>query len=256
MALLGPLVAMAHEPLFGLGPHTIYQYGLGIESQMEQRESGWSNQLELIYGVTPEWAVTLAAPYLFATRIRSAGFGDISLRSKYRIYRDDRPGASNQAALHLGIKFPTGSKTNFRGSGSTDVLLGISMGRESIRHYYFAALRYQRNGTSDGMHRGNILRYDAAYGIRPWQLQYLQPDAVFLLELNGEWLGRDSRNRRTLSSTGGHIINLSPGLLFSYRNIMIKSGVKIPVKSFLNGEQPKPEPEYVFGLEFHLPPLF
>jgi hypothetical protein len=27
--------AYSHEPLFGLGPHTIYQYGVALESEYE-----------------------------------------------------------------------------------------------------------------------------------------------------------------------------------------------------------------------------
>jgi len=36
---------------------------------------------------------------------------------------------------------------------------------------------------------------------------------------------------------------------------MIKGGVKIPVLENLNGLQEKPEPEFVFGIEFHMPPF-
>ncbi|MFQ5583230.1 MAG: hypothetical protein ACE5GL_02190, partial [Calditrichia bacterium] len=57
----------AHEPLFGLGPHTTFQNGYGLESELEKNEFGWANHLELLYGITPDWAVTAAIPYLNAS---------------------------------------------------------------------------------------------------------------------------------------------------------------------------------------------
>lgn len=245
----------SHEPLFGLGPHTIYQYGYALESEFEKGEHGWSNYLEFLYGVTPDFAVTLAAPYLFAEKDRSAGFGDVTLRSKFRFFRADAPGASNQAALHAGVKFPTGSQEAHRGSGTTDYFFGASFGHESRRHYFFAGVRYQVNGSTDELSRGNDFEYDVAYGIRPCKLEYLHPDLVFLLEMNGEVIGRNSSGRNPDRDSGGSVISLAPGLLLSYRNVMLKAGVKIPVIKNLNGVQEDPGSEVVLGLEFHMPPL-
>ncbi len=248
-------LSYSHEPLFGLGPHTIYQHGYALETEFEKGEHGWADHLELMYGLTPDWAVTLAAPYLFADDDRSAGFGDLTLRSKFRFFRADAPGASNQAALHAGVKFPTGSQGGHRGSGTTDYFVGASFGHESRRHYFFAGVRYQVNGNIDELSRGNNFEYDVAYGIRPWKLEYLHPDPVFLLEVNGEVMGRDSFGGSSDPNSGGRVISLSPGLLFSYRNVMFKAGVKIPVIKNLNGVQDDPGTEVVFGLEFHMPPL-
>ena len=36
MLILFPIMSMAHEPLFGLGPHTMYKYGFALESEFEQ----------------------------------------------------------------------------------------------------------------------------------------------------------------------------------------------------------------------------
>ncbi len=246
----------AHEPLFGLGPHTIYQYGFALESEVEKGDHGWANHVELLYGITPDWAVTLAAPYLFENDDRRAGWGDLSLRSKFRFYRKDMPGASNQAALHAGVKFPTGEREENRGSGTTDYFVGLSVGRESRRHYFFAGARYQVNGVIDNLGRGNQFEFDAAYGIRPWKLEYRQPDTVFLVEFIGELMEKNFQNNQSVINSGGNIFSIAPGLLFSYRNVMLKAGIKIPLLENLNGEQETPDTEYVFGLELHLPPLF
>lgn len=166
------------------------------------------------------------------------------------------PGASLQAALHSGVRFPTGDRQMNRGSGATDYFLGASLGYESRRHYFFAGTRYQINQTVNELERGNRLEFDLAYGIRPYKLEYLQPDPVLLVEFVGETTGKDRSNGVSDVNSGGSVISIVPGFLFSYRNVMLKAGIKIPIINKLNGRQESPDPEYVMGLEFHLPPLF
>ncbi len=36
-----PGMADAHEPLFGLGPHTVGKYSWALESEFERGEHGW-----------------------------------------------------------------------------------------------------------------------------------------------------------------------------------------------------------------------
>ena len=246
LLLLTPLPA--HEPLFGLGPHTIYEGGYAFESEIESEAGSYTNHFELLYGITPDWAVTIALPYVFD----SNGFGQTTLRTKYRFFRQDLKGGSRQAALHTGIILPTANS----GNNVSDYFAGVSIGYESRRHYFFSSVRYRYNSSSVNMERGNVLKYDVAYGIRPWLLHYLRPDPVFLIEFNGYLMDKNIVNKTTVQNSGGSVLSLSPGLLFSYRNIMLKAGLKIPVYNGLNGQQPAPNITYVAGLEFHFPPLY
>jgi len=248
LALLLFTPLLAHEPLFGLGPHTIYEGGYAFESEIESEAGSLTNQFELLYGVTPDWAITIALPYAFD----SNGFGRSVLRTKYRFYRKDMKGASRQAALHTGIILPKGNTLN----NVTDYFAGVSIGYESRRHYFFSSVQYRYNNTSANLERGNVLKYDVAYGIRPWLLHYLRPDPVFLIEFNGYFMDKNVFNKITIQNSGGSVLSLSPGLLFSYRNIMLKAGLKIPVYNGLNGKQSAPDITYVAGLEFHFPPLY
>jgi len=239
-------ISRAHEPLFGLGPHTIYKYGYALESELEKSAEGWTNHLELLYGLTPDWAITATLPLQLEN---NHTVGNVSLRTKYRFYRQDLTGASKQAALHAGVFLPSQKAVN-----ATDFFVGLSYGYESRRHYFFSGLRYRFNGNTKRFKRPDKWLFDVAYGIRPWLLEYLQPDPVFLLELNGESLtSRDGSNASTVQKKN-FLISLSPGLLFSYRNLMFKAGAKIPVFSSLKS-QTLPAVEYVLGLEFHFPPL-
>ncbi|MFQ5630758.1 MAG: cation transporter, partial [bacterium] len=158
-------------------------------------DHGWANHLELIYGLTPDWAMTVVTPYQFGEENKPSGFGDLILRTKYRFFRNDMRGASSQAALHAGIKFPTGDADKSLGSGTTDFFVGASFGYESRRHYFFTGARFHRNGIHTGLDRGDAVRFNLAYGIRPWQLEYQQPDPVFIVEVNGSILGKNRSNK-------------------------------------------------------------
>jgi hypothetical protein len=247
--------AAAHEPLFGLGPHTVGKYSWALESEFERGERGWFNNYELLYGIAPDFAVTAVLPYVFSQQGRKAGFGDFVLRGKYRFLRVDFLNGSKAFALHWGIKFPTGSRSELRGSGALDAFGGLSFGLESRKHYAFADIRYQIRGAVDNIERANVLNFDAAYGIRPWKLEYLQPDLVILGEILGEAAGKNSVDSIDDANSGGFVLSFAPGILFSYRNMMFKGGVKFAVLENLNGLQEKPDPEFVFAVEFHMPPF-
>lgn len=247
----------AHEPLFGLGPHTIYQYGLGLETEVERHEHGFAVNAEAIYGLTPDLAVTLVVPWVRRSEqgLVAQGLGDLSLRAKWRAFRRDFPGGQDALALHAGVQTPTGDDRAVLplGTGATDVFGGISAARESRRWYYFGDLRYRINRTgTNGLNRGDVFAYDAAWGVRPVRARYDQPDLVLLVEANGTIAGKATRQGITNSDTGGHVLAVSPGFLFSIRNMMVKGGVNIPVLWNLNGVQETPETEIVFGVEFHL----
>ena len=72
--------ARAHEPLFGLGPHTIWKYGYAVETKANIRDDGWVNQTELLYGITPDMAVTVGIPVAFPEGNYGSGIGDVSAR--------------------------------------------------------------------------------------------------------------------------------------------------------------------------------
>ena len=252
--------AAAHEPLFGLGPHSIGKYSWSLESGVEGGDDGWANAYELAYGLTPDITVTAALPYLFETgtfetAYRPAGLGDLAVRAKYRFLRRDVLNASNAFALHGGLTFPTASQSAGRSSGARDYLVGLSFGHEGRGDYAFAGVRYRINGAHEELDRGDVLKIDAAYGIRPWKLEYLQPDTVFLVEVLGRVSARSSLGGVDDPSSGGRTISLAPGILFSYRNVMLKAGVKIPVVVDLNGFQDRPGVQFVFAVDIHMPPF-
>lgn len=252
----GRSTVQAHEPLFGVGPHTLFRNGLGLEMEVDVEDGRLSFQNEAIYGVTADLAVTLAAPWVRKDGGNGveSGLGDISLRGKWRFFRRDYPGGQDALALVFGLKLPTGNDDldMALGTGSTDFFGGIAAGHESRRWYYFGDLRYRVNTSANRLKRGNVMFYDVAWGVRPIRSGYERPDLVLLVEANGRTAGVAESGGVEIQNTGGRRLSISPGFLLSIRNVMFKGGVNIPVSWRLNGVQEDPETAVVIGFEFHL----
>lgn len=261
--------ACAHEPIFGLGPHTIYKGGVGIEVEFEGEESSGAGEdekeyvlhNEIIYGVKADFSVTLAVPYIIEREAKaggiensSSGLGDVSLRGKYRFWRRDAPGVQDAAALILGIKVPSGDddKTPHLGSGSTDFLFALAAARESLKWYYFGDIRYRLNTEDGGIEKGDMFFADLAAGVRPWPTEYYRPDLVLIAELNWETIMSDDLDGVDIEDSGGDRLFFSPSFFFTYRNLAVKGGVQIPIHQDLNGEQPEVNYRFKLAAELHL----
>ncbi len=247
--------AWAHDPIFGLGPHTLFKDGVEIhvgyfrEKAGDEREQKYG--LALKYGITADWTVGIEAPYLDLTEPGASvsGRGDVALTTKYRFWRNDLPGAQEAAAVSLGVILGGTGDEDVAHDESTDAILGLSYGYEGRKWYRWAAVRYRANGEDDqGLRRGNKLLLDLVGGIRPRPYGYYEPDWVWMLELNGEFTDHAERNGQRLADTGGDQWFLSPGLMWTYRNYAIKTGVQLPIAQDLNGIQE--EVDYRFTLEF------
>lgn len=270
IGLSWPPVGLAHEPIFGLGPHTIFRGGVGIEMELEhERETGLEEveratalHTELLYGLTDNLALTLAVPAFLGrhqerqqTVVSASGLGDVALRVKYRFWRRDLLGTQDSAAVVMGVKFPTGRDTALPrlGSGSTDFLFGLAAARESRRWYFFGDIRYRYNTTgSERQRAGDGFFVDIAVGIRPWLTEYYQPDLVLLVELNAETRFRSRRDGQIIPDSGSQQWFLSPGFFFTYRNWAVKGGVQIPVLQRVRGNHPEADVRLALAVEVHL----
>ncbi len=169
--LLLASVADAHEPVFSVGPETIYQGGVGVEVGSNFETAGSKQEYgldyELIYGVTSKIALTLEVPQVARQETDNgseSGVGDLVLRGKYRFWTRDRLNSSDKASLILGVKVPTGKHGGDAplGSGSTDPLFGLSLGHESRTWYGFGTFRYLLRANHDGVDLGDRILYDLA----------------------------------------------------------------------------------------------
>jgi hypothetical protein len=174
----------------------------------------------------------------------SSGLGDAILLGQLRVLGDDD--APWQAALFAGLKVPTGAthvldgngerfETEHQpGTGSWDPLLGLAVSRRFERISLDASLLYQVSTTGAQATRlGNRAQYGlgVAYslGPRPHHHEHEHEQehghehghghdhhdglaADLVLELNGEWEGRQRVGGAVEAESGGHVVYLSPGL--------------------------------------------
>ena len=256
--LLSP--ALAHEPVFSLGPETIFEGGVGVEAEFDfEDEAGEKLSLmnyEIIYGLRDYLSLTLSVPHILEREDEgqsSSGLGDIELRAKYRFYKKDMLGAQHKITGILGVKAPTGDKDArpALGTGTTDVLFGATYGYESRTWYHFLTTRFRYRTESGNRDPGNRLFTDGALGYRPWRREYLEWDFVALLETNFELEFKDEFRGAVLPDAGGNRLWLGPTGLLSYRNIMFKGGIQFPVYDDQNGDQHDSKLRAVFAIEYH-----
>ncbi len=259
-AVLASVPARAHEPVFGIGPETIYRGGVGVELELERDdlrdEEEWVAELELLYGATADLSLTLEVPTLLDRSPAAAetrGLGDVLLRGKYRFWRSDRLGSSRKASILFGVKAPTGRHHGRRrlGTGTVDFLAGLTAAYESRRWYAFGTVRGLLRTSHGGFEPGDRIALELAGGIRPRLSGYREPDLVVLLEGNGVAEGTARRNGRRLRNTGGFVGWLGPTALLSHRNWMLKLGLQIPVASSLHGGRDRPRHRSIAAVEYH-----
>ncbi|GMQ99760.1 MAG: hypothetical protein BMS9Abin18_0585 [Zetaproteobacteria bacterium] len=268
LLLAMPRNAMAHDPVFGLGPHTIYEGGVEITPEFDVSQSASTRGQDLTflkaaYGINADWTAGIELPWTFKENVsdQANGLGDLRLFTKYRFWRKDSPGVQESVAALLKVKFdtskqganpaPTVAKPAL-GTGTADVVLGLTYGYESLKWYRWASIRYRRNGHSSGKKVGDKVLVDLVAGWRPTMPEYLKPDMVWLLELNGEYGRRGSLDNVSLVNDGGTELFLSPGFMWTVRNFAVKAGVQLPVFSNLNGVQTKTDYRAKLELEWHL----
>jgi len=259
LAVLFVSPAVAHDPVFALGPHVLFKGGVEIAPQVitanDEDDRDTETSVELTYGLTGDWAAGMELPYVDKSGINdNSGFGDIKLFTKYRFWRRDSLGVQQSAAVLAKVKFDTNAGgLPPLGSGSTDGIFGLAYGYESRKWYRWVSARYRINGeNSMGLQSGNKLFIDLVGGIRLNPTAYDEPDTVWMLELNGEYTERSGLQGVSVSNSGGTEWFISPGIFWTLRNFAVKAGVQIPLASDLNGNQPDTDYRARLVLEWHL----
>ncbi len=251
---LRPRVALGHDPVFGLGPHTLFKGGVEVHIGLDRAQGGVQEEtvgrLELAYGLTGDWSLRAELPYVDRDQ-GTSGLGDVALATKYRFWRHDRLGVQETASVLGKLKLDSAGRA--RGTDSTDTIVGLAYGYESRKWYRWAALRYRFNGeTSARLDRGDKVLMDLVGGIRFKPSSYLEPDWVWMVELNGERSARDQLQGRSVRDSGGSQWFLSPGVMWTLRNFAIKGGVQFAVASRLHGNQADTDYRARLELEWHL----
>jgi hypothetical protein len=199
--------------------------------------------LNVDFAITPKWNVAVDLPLVMrdhthtfdsflpdAPFVQQAKFnqpGDVRVLGKYRF---DAAGHHSGSGMSIGIKLPTGAidktmtppdpadpatpyaleRSAQPGTGSTDLLLGAYYHRdiEDSPWGWFASGQYQGAvNTRDEYRPGDTLNLDLGTHYP------FAPTITGLLQLNAQIKERDSGLNANPAS-GGHSLNLSPGLSF------------------------------------------
>lgn len=262
-----------HNPIFGLGPQTIWKGGFGLEIQGEvARWKGRADEellalhAEIMYGLTRDLTLTAAMPIVQRKSVSglvpgtgqvsrdATGVGDAMIGAKWRIFHRFSGPTQYHAALLGGVKLPLGSRATEPplGSGSTDFIGGATASRDGLRYYLWTSALVKLNGEASDRRRGNEFRYDAAGGIRPWIPSYTGFDLLLLVEFNGVTAARNVVHGVVQPGTGGTILAFSPGFWLTHRNLALKAGVKLPFYQALGTDEAELDFTTVLAFEFHI----
>jgi hypothetical protein len=201
-----PCSVDAHEPVFSPGPHTLYEGGIStsVGSSIASTGDGEPNiglSAGAVYGLTADLNLAVGVPVAVSRQTHDGeltGVGDSVFQVKWRPWKSMAKGRIDALSLIGAVKLPTGHHDLSR--GNTGFVVGATAAREHQRYYVFGSVRYttQTVGTG-GVKPGDVFQYDVATGVRPFILEYDQPDAVVLVELNG----RTSRPSQGISGGSG-----------------------------------------------------
>jgi hypothetical protein len=269
----GSAPPLRHNPIFGLGPQTIWRGGVGISLEAEATRASSAIEVkdqavhaELLYGVMEDLSLTLALPLVRRKSERglvpganqvnrdATGVGDAVMRAKWRFFHRFNGPTQYQAAIIGGVKVPlasTGSSPPL-GSGSTDFLGGATISRDGLRYYLWTSALVRANGEAFGTKRGNQYRYDAAIGVRPWIPSYTGVDPLLLLEFNGVTAARNVVDGVAQAQTGGTVLAVSPGFWLTRRNWALQGAIKLPIYRAVRGSLPQFDYTFIVKIETHM----
>lgn len=223
-------IVSAHEPIYGLGPETLPKHLNAIELGSSFLQNKTEFELSYGFGITQNWTVRIDFPF-------NSGLGNIVFRNKYALFRKTSPGIMKRLTAISVLKLPTAE------NNKTVATLGIANGYESRKWYYFSDISYSLTKINGREQISNFIKYNLVGGIRPKKTEYLKPDLVLLIELNGQY------TEKSYKKSGGNDIALAPGFLLSYRNIMIKAGIQFGV--FASKYVSKKETNALISIEYH-----
>ena len=235
----------------------------------------------LDYNHDMHWGVTLQLPYVMRNHTHSIGdpnpalvgfesfdaksVGDIKLIGRYRWNLDTAVGSS--LGVRLGFKLNTGKKDFViqqtgllpgemalqPGNGSTDAIVGAfwSLSAPGSAWNWFAQGSYQSSIRHDALFKPGDqttvdlgMRYDLSMGWRA------------LLQLDGQWLGKDSGTAAALTpsgaaSSGGRFYSITPGVTYDVTyETRLYLLAQLPFYQYVNGEQLTPRQSYTAGISY------
>jgi len=212
-----------------------------------------------VYGFTAKSSVLVKVPVIYR-ELKTAGGalrsdhgpGDVTVLGKHRFFTHNFKGGTSRFSAIAGLELPTGDD-NARdslgllpkgiqlGSGSVDVIAGVTYTLQTLDHQFDMDLRYIFNNEANDFEFGDIFKYNLAFQKRVWPSilpdkgVYSQWNAV--LELNGVLERKSELGGNSVAGSGGNTLYLSPGVQFVTKRSVFEFSFLYPVVQNLNGNQ-------------------
>lgn len=255
-----PSGVLAHEPLFmasheapGKGAFDLHLEVTGTQTDDEDETE---YEVEATWGLTRDVAVRVGLPFVTlsgsdetGSSPSPSGFGDPTVRLKWRFWDRDVLGGKYAVAAILDSTIPVGDEGIGRDRPS--LLAGIAHGKEGLEHYYFVDARYAYAVEDSGDKPGDTLFLDASYGWRPVDRGMEGTDVVLFFEANWEDHDQDRRGGVVNPASGGRFFSLAAETLISPSNrLMIRGGVQLPISQSVPTGAPERDFTFRLAVEF------
>ncbi|WP_065235969.1 transporter [Legionella israelensis] len=217
------------------------QFFFEPDYQKAVNEHFFKTDLIFLYPLNDSLVTVLTLPVAVNYRSGSAhssGLSDINFQAEYAFYNHSTSKYMEEATVVGGVNLPTGSydKNPETGYGSSSYFIGATYSRTDINWYSFASPGMTWIAPKQNRHLGSRYYYQFGIGrnIKSKTKEYI---LFGLLEVNGEYVGKDKIAGSYDPDSGGNIIFITPSLMFSTERLMFQTGISLPLFQRLNGEQ-------------------
>ncbi len=239
----------------------------------ELRTTNELAQLDISYGVTPKFALSVSIPFMNNrdhehdiihgpgdedyARERTSGMGDIRLTGKYAAHTSIR----HLLVAGLGVKAPTGEYklrnssgdinelTLMPGSGAWDGLISMHYTYQIQPHKWdtFISGAYQLATANDLEYKmGDTLLFNAGTNYR---FTAHEKEFTTSLQINLRQAPRDEFNDQDVPNTGGTWVYLTPGItVHATANTAVYTHLQLPLYQAVNDTNLAPSYGLIVGL--------
>jgi len=214
----GPPITTATPVMLGLEGGGIRTFGKFIS---KENANIYVQPIGIPYNITPKFQIGGIFPFKFITpngAETNGGISDITLFTKYQLYKKDGTAKTFRVLANIKQSFPTGktSSNSQIGSGIYQTYLGLIVGKISTAIGVYGDFGY--NITSS--RATNNFLYNFSVGIPLLPQKYPQKQINTFLEFNGNYV----------IDPKIHMLFISPGLQFiPGRRLLFETSFQIPI---------------------------
>lgn len=234
-------------PLVSFGQNIIDNYQMQINLQplftRMVQGSELSTELFFLYGLNNNASLLLSIPFALDYKNSSGhsqGLSDLAIQGEYAFFNSSDKTVSKQATIVGELTFPSGSasKSPATGSGSYNVFVGTTYNQMFVNWFWFVSPGITWFIPNHHQRLGSQYVYQGGLGhiLNSQSNQFIISS---LLEVDGTYSEKNQLQGQLDPNSGGNVINITPSLWYSNKQLIIQCGLSWPILQRLNGTQPK-----------------